>query len=130
MRFTLFDLIMFATPQQSTRCGLIRKGKGGEVSDEAAQFVEDQILVCLYSCLELFILSLNDSFESFKPSLENILIAFRVKATFEEICVACLLFVQLLFPLLASEGIFDFQFQHVIDTLFPVGHVRPNAMII
>ena len=85
MSLTLFDLIMLTTPQESTGCGLVRKGKGCEISDEAAQLIEDQILVCLYILLELFLLRLYDSFEVLESSLENVLIAFRVKATFKEI---------------------------------------------
>ena len=85
MSFALFNLIVFATPQQSARCSFVRKGKSGEVSNEAAQFVEDQILVCLYISLELFLLRLDDSFEVLESSLENILITLRIKATFEEV---------------------------------------------
>ena len=123
MCFTLFNLIVVATPQESTSCSFIGQGKSGEVSDKAAQFIKDQILVCLNIFLELFFLRLNDSFEILESPLENILIAFRVEATFEEIGMACLLSVNLTFPFLASEGIFDFQSQHVINAFFPVVHI-------
>ena len=85
MCFTLFNLIVVATPQEGTSCSFIGQGKSGEVSDEAAQFIKDQILVCLNIFLELFFLRLNDSFEVLESPLENILIAFRVETTFEEI---------------------------------------------
>ena len=79
---------------------------------------------------ELVFPRLHNSFEALESPLEDVLVTFRVESLLEEIRMASLSSVKLLFPLLSPQCILDLEPQHVINAFFPVVDIRPYAVIV
>ena len=129
MDFALFNLVLFTDPKQCSRSSFIREWQSSKICNKATQLIENQIWIGFDVLLELFLLRLDYAFENLGTPFKDVMVILWVKPFLEKVwCVV--LFINLLFSFLSSQGILYFELQDVVDAFFPIIHIRPNAVII